>query len=88
MAVIGIADGGRPPLLAVGEAKWTDTMGMAHIDRLRHIRDLITQAGRYDTSSTRLICFGGAGFDDKARAVAEADPCVQLIGLAAVYGRV
>ncbi|WP_260326727.1 hypothetical protein [Streptomyces sp. TLI_185] len=45
MAVIGIADGGKPPLLAIGEAKWNDTMGMAHIDRLRHVRGLVSQAG-------------------------------------------
>ena len=27
VAVIGIADGAKPPLLAIGEAKWNDTMG-------------------------------------------------------------
>lgn len=70
MAVVGIADGAKPPLLAIGEAKWNDTMGISHIDRLRHIRDLITQAGRYDTTRTQLICFSGAGFNDKARVAA------------------
>ncbi|WP_240483490.1 hypothetical protein [Streptomyces pathocidini] len=87
VAVIGIADGAKPPLLAIGEANWNNTMGMAHIDRLRHIRDLVTQAGRYDTSATRLICFSGAGFNDKAHAVAAADPDVRLIDLAALYGQ-
>ncbi|MGW2716067.1 hypothetical protein [Streptomyces sp. NPDC001492] len=38
VAVIGIADAGRPPLLAIGDAKWNDTASMAHIDRIRHIR--------------------------------------------------
>ncbi|WP_406515438.1 hypothetical protein OH809_20575 [Streptomyces sp. NBC_00873] len=28
-------------------------------------------AGRYDTSRTRLLCFSGAGFNDKAYAAAE-----------------
>lgn len=65
VAVIGIAEGAKPPLLAIGEAKWNDTMGAAHIERLRHIRDLITRIGRYDTTSTRLICFSRAGFNDK-----------------------
>jgi hypothetical protein len=59
VAVVGIADGGKPPLLAIGEAKWNDTMGIAHIERLQHIRDLITQAGRYDTTHAQLICFSG-----------------------------
>lgn len=86
VAVIGIADGhAKPPLLAIGEAKWNDTMGVAHIDRLRHIRDLITRANRYDTSGTRLICFSGADFNNKAQASSEANPDVQLIDLAALY---
>jgi AAA+ ATPase superfamily predicted ATPase len=87
VAVIGIADAGKPPLLAIGEAKWNDTMGMAHIDRLRHIRSLVSQAGRYDTTDTRLICFSGAGFNDKATTAAEADPDVRLIDLAALYSQ-
>lgn len=86
VAVIGIADGhAKPPLLAIGEATWNDTMGMAHLDRLRHIRDLITRAGRYDTSGTRLICFSGADFNNKAHASSAAHPDVQLIDLAALY---
>ncbi|MFG2563567.1 ATP-binding protein [Streptomyces sp. NPDC048496] len=87
VAAIGIADGTKAPLLAIGEAKWNDTMGIAHLERLRHIRDLVTQAGRYDTAHTRLLCFSGAGFNDKLRAAAEASPDVQLIDLAQLYGR-
>lgn len=86
VAVIGIADGSRPPLLAIGEAKWNDTMGIAHIERLQHIRGLITQAGRYDTTGTRLLCLSGAGFNDKAYAAAQADPDIQLVSLEALYG--
>jgi hypothetical protein len=84
VAVIGIAEGVKPPLLAVGEAKWNDVMGAAHIERLRHIRDLIGQAGRYDTSRTRLLCFSGAGFNDKARVLASEE--FRLIDLGALYG--
>jgi hypothetical protein len=88
VAVAGIADGhAKPPLLAIGEAKWNDTMGIAHIERLQHIRDLITQAGRYDTTHTQLICFSGAGFNDKARIAADTTPGIQLIDLAALYGQ-
>ncbi|WP_244372752.1 hypothetical protein [Streptomyces griseorubiginosus] len=70
LAVLAIADGSRPPLLAIGEAKWNDTMGMAHIERLQQIRELITKAGRYDTTGTRLLCLSGAGFNDTAYAAA------------------
>ncbi|MFC6074936.1 AAA family ATPase [Microbispora bryophytorum] len=87
VAVIGIADGGKPPLLAIGEAKWNDTMGIAHVERLRHIRDLIAASGRYDTTRTRLVCFSGAGFNDKAAAQASASSDVHLIDLPALYGR-
>lgn len=59
VAVVGVADGdGKPPLLAIGEAKWNDTMGIAHIERLRHIRDLIAQSGCYDTRES--ACFASA----------------------------
>ncbi|WP_254190106.1 AAA family ATPase [Nocardia noduli] len=84
VAVIGISEGGKPPLLAIGEAKWNDTMGQAHLDRLRHIRDVITRNGRYDTSRTRLLCFSGSGFHDNARKAAESDEVV-LIGLPMLY---
>jgi hypothetical protein len=87
VAAIGIADGAKAPLLAVGEAKWNDIMGIAHLERLRHIRDLTAQAGRYDTTSTKLLCFSGAGFNDKLRAAADASPDIQLIDLAKLYGR-
>ncbi len=86
VAVVGIANGGRPPLLAIGEAKWNDTMGAGHVERLRKIRDMIGAAGRYDTADTRLLCFSGTGFNDNARAAA-ASGDVRLIDLPMLYGR-
>jgi len=53
----------------------------------RHIRGLITRAGRYDTTRTRLLCFSGSGFNDRARALADASPDIRLIGPATLYGR-
>ncbi|MEU5643023.1 hypothetical protein [Streptomyces milbemycinicus] len=55
---------------------------------LKHIRELITQAGRYDTTCTRLLCFSGAGFNDKAQAAAEGSPRIQLVDLVGLYGQV
>lgn len=85
VAVVGVADGGKAPLLAIGEAKWNDVMGEAHIDRLRRVRDVIARNGRYDTGPTRLLCFSGAGFNDKARRAAESDE-VTLVDLPMLYG--
>lgn len=87
VAVVGIADNDKPPLLAIGEAKWNDTTGIAHIERLRHLRGLIAKAGRYDTTHTKLICFSGAGFNDKARTAADSDPDIHLIDLPTLYGQ-
>jgi AAA+ ATPase superfamily predicted ATPase len=86
-AVIGIADDGKTPLLAIGEAKWNDTMGIGHLDRLRHIRSLIAQAGRYDTTATRLLCFSGTGFNDRLRQAARVSGDVLLIGPEQLYGQ-
>lgn len=85
LAVIGVADRGKPPLLAIGEAKWNDTMGEGHVERLRHIRDVIARNGRYDTSRTKLLCFSGAGFNGRAVAAAESEQIV-LVDLSMLYG--
>jgi AAA+ ATPase superfamily predicted ATPase len=85
IAVIGISDGGKPPLLAIGEAKWNDTMGEGHVARLRRIRDVIARNGRFDTSRTRLLCFSGTGFNDNARTAVGSDD-VALIDLPTLYG--
>jgi hypothetical protein len=37
-------------------------MGIAHLDRLRHIRGLLTAQGRHGAATARLLCFSGAGF--------------------------
>ncbi|WP_091053021.1 ATP-binding protein [Glycomyces sambucus] len=85
LAVIAASDTGRPRLLAIGEAKWQDTMGRAHLERLEHIRSLVAAAGRFDTSGTRLMCLSGTGFNDRlARAAAERDDLL-LVGLADLY---
>lgn len=84
VAVVGLADDGRAPLLAIGEAKWGEVMGAGHLARLRRIRALITAQGRYDTSGTRLLCFSGAGFTDELQE-AERFGEVTLIGVDQLY---
>lgn len=85
VAVIGHADGARPSLLAIGEAKWSEVMGLGHLERLRHVRDLLTQHEKLDTSRTRLVCFSGAGFTDDLTEHARQGE-VHLIGLDDLYG--
>jgi hypothetical protein len=62
VAAFGLDDVNREALLAIGEAKWHEVMGMGHLERLRHVRSLLTAQGRHGAATARLLCFSGAGF--------------------------
>lgn len=85
VVVAGHADVGQPPLLAIGEAKWNEVMGMDHLKRLGHIRDLVSSLNKYDTARTRLVCFSGAGFSTDLTAAA-AEGKADLVSLDDLYG--
>lgn len=80
LAVFATADDGSESLLAIGECKLNETMGRAHLERLEHIRELLS--ARFDTSGTKLALFSGSGFSDAP--VRRED--VVLIGLPEIYG--
>jgi hypothetical protein len=64
VAVLAAAEPGRPRVvLSLGEVEWGKRLGGRHVERLRRARDLLAARG-YDTSSTVLACYGGAGFED------------------------
>jgi len=84
VAVLGHADGARPPLLAIGEAKWNEQMGLGHMERLRRIHGLLAGNEKLDTSRTRLVCFSGAGFSDDLKQRRQ-QGVVDLVGLADLY---
>jgi AAA+ ATPase superfamily predicted ATPase len=71
-------------ILSLGEAKWGETMGHGHVQRLARARDLLAVKG-FDTRSTVLACYSGAGFTDELQADARDD--VVLIGLDQLYAR-
>ncbi len=83
VVVFGEGASGEESLLAIGEAKWNDTMGMGHLDRLRRVRELLS--ARYDTSHTRLICYSAAGFMPGLENVAAQAADVALVGPADLY---
>jgi hypothetical protein len=85
VAVFGHDAHGREVLLAIGEAKWNDTMGPSHLQRLQHIRELLAARGTATTEQTRLMCFSGAGFTDELRQTAARDQTIQLIDLQRLY---
>ncbi|HEY1703416.1 MAG TPA: ATP-binding protein [Trebonia sp.] len=75
---------GRRVLLAIGEAKWAETIGMKHLARLQHIRELLIRSGQAGADTARLLLFGGTEPAAQIRAAAE-DGNVQFIGLSDLY---
>lgn len=76
---------GPERLLMIGEAKWGETMGLAHLDRLRRIRELLSAQNRAGASTARLACFSAAGFSDQLRTSARDSSDVVLVGPADLY---
>jgi AAA+ ATPase superfamily predicted ATPase len=85
VAVFGRSAGDRDVLLAIGEAKWQETMSASHLKRLEHIRELLVAKGEPGARDARLFLFSGAGFSDALIQRAAADPSIQLIGLDRLY---
>lgn len=85
VAALAPAEHGRPrKILSLGEAKWDRVMDLRGIERLRRARDLLAVKG-FDTSSTVLSCFSGAGFSADLRAARGGE--VRLVGLDQLYAR-
>ncbi|MFJ9178064.1 ATP-binding protein [Streptomyces sp. NPDC102360] len=84
VAVHGEDDHGRATLLSIGEAKWNDRMGKAHLQRLHHIRTLLIARGAA-TPATRLHLYSGTGFTADLHHLTATDPTVQLVDAARLY---
>ncbi|RJO74723.1 ATP-binding protein [Nocardia panacis] len=83
IAVFG-RDGEREQLLAIGEAKSGEPVGLGHLERLRRIRELLLERG-IASEQTRLALFGALGFTSDLLREAEADRGIQLVGLDRLY---
>jgi AAA+ ATPase superfamily predicted ATPase len=84
VAAFGNDADGRRVLLAIGEAKWAETVGLGHLARLRHIKELLIRAGQPGAETARLLLFGGREPSPQLRAAA-ANGDVQLVGLGDLY---
>lgn len=62
IVAVGEPGHGRRRVLALGEAKWGERMGLPHLGRLRRIRELVHGRKNVDASDAVLICAGAAGF--------------------------
>jgi hypothetical protein len=87
IVAFGLDDDDRHPVIALGEVKWGETMGLGHLDRLRRIRTLLTAQRRYGAPTAKLACYSGAGFTDDLIAAAAGDESVVLVGLPELYRR-
>jgi AAA+ ATPase superfamily predicted ATPase len=85
LVVFGLDDDNRQPLLAIGESKWGDIMGLAHLNRLEHIRGLLVEQRRPGAESAKLVCFSGAGFTEQLRGLAAKRGDVIIVGLEDLY---
>ena len=71
-------------ILSLGEVKWGEVIGHHHLERLATARDLLRPKG-YDTQTTVLALYGGAGFTAELRATAAADDRIVLVDLDRLY---
>lgn len=84
VAVFAPQEPGRPRrILSLGEAKWGEVMGAPNVERLTRARDLLARKG-YDTSTTVLACYSGAGFHDDLRSPGT-PPNTRLVTLTDIY---
>jgi uncharacterized protein len=84
VAAFGNDAHGKRVLLAIGEAKWAETIGTGHVARLRRVRELLVRAGQPGAETAQLLLFGTAAPSPQLR-----DPItsgeVRFIGLDDLY---
>lgn len=70
-------------LLAIGEVKWNDVVGLGHLERLEHIAGLLAARG---AAPGRLLLFSGAGFMPALEeTAADSGGRIQLVDLDRLY---
>ncbi len=79
VVVFGRDEAGRQTLLAIGEAKWGETMTSGHVERLRHIRQLLADRSVPGASDCRLLCFSATGFANELRVAADNTGEIELV---------
>jgi hypothetical protein len=84
VAAFGNDGHGKRVLLAIGEAKWAETIGMGHVARLRRIRELLVRAGQPGAETAQLLLFGAADPSPQLRAPIAGDD-VRFVGLPDLY---
>jgi AAA+ ATPase superfamily predicted ATPase len=76
VAVLQTTPGGQRRLLAIGEAKWGERIGLKHIARLEHIREILRNRTDIQAADTKLLAISAAGFTPELEAVSGAGDTV------------
>ncbi|MEX5635041.1 hypothetical protein [Parafrankia sp. FMc2] len=72
-------DQGQERLIAIGAVRWGEIMGLAHLERLRRVRDLLSVQGRRGAPTARPTCFSAAGFSAQLAMAAAESPDIILV---------
>ena len=86
VVVFGHGEDDTSPLLAIGEAKSNEIVGIGHVERLRRIRELLIAQGRPGAERLTLMCFSGTGFTPQIERLAADSDDIILVGLSQIYG--
>jgi hypothetical protein len=79
-------DDGRRVVRSLGEAKWSTTMTLGHLDRLRRIRDLLRDHPKAPAGpDAKLALYSGSGFADDLRRAADESIDIVLVDLRRLY---
>jgi hypothetical protein len=82
VVVLAPAEPGRPRrILSLGEVKWGQVVGSAHVERLARARELL--GASFDTADCGLACYSAAGFHSDLRATK--DSRLALVTLEDIY---
>lgn len=73
------------PLLAIGEAKWSERLGLGQLARLELARELLRTRPGIDAGATRLVLASGTGFSAELQAAAGARPDLVLVDPGRMY---
>ncbi len=73
------------PLLAIGEAKWGERLGLGQLARLERVRELLRTRPGIDAETTRLVLASGTGFSTELQAAAGTRPDLVLVNPARMY---
>lgn len=75
---LGDSGADRRLVLTLGETKWGEQLGQPHLERLRHIRGLLSGRREIDVTGAKLLCASGAGFTPELRAAAAVGEVILL----------